>query len=112
MIKHCERCGKQIPRESQVLLCSSCIIGNVSKQKKVEECSFCKTTNCPAWGSEYFKLIDKRIYVDFRADMEANQIDCQFGLLDENGVSDEGTWSNFAIDIKYCPVCGRKLSVE
>lgn len=78
-----------------------------------QSCDFCKETNCVAWGNSYFKTIDKRIYVDIRADMEANQIDCQFGLLDELGMSIEGTWSDFAIDINFCPVCGRKLpSVE
>ena len=102
--RHCMVCKKQLHRNSRSLTCETCVIVNHKKK-----CDFCKETNCAAWGSTYFKSIDKKIYVDFRADMEFNQIDCQFGLLDENGLSDEATWSDFAININYCPICGREL---
>ena len=75
-----------------------------------ENCNFCKETNCVAWGDSYFKTIGKRIFVDFRMDCEANQIDCCFGTLkEENDMSDEGNWTDFAININFCPICGRKL---
>lgn len=106
MTKHCEKGGAYIkPNEQPINLCAECHF----KQPFGAPCDFCKETNCVAWGNDYFKTINKKIYVDFRADMEANQIDCQFGILDDDGTAIEGTWSNFAIDINFCPVCGRRL---
>lgn len=76
--------------------------------KNKKECSFCRETDCPANGKFYFPNVGT-VFVDFRADMEANQIDCEVGILNEDGYATQAQWSNFAIDINYCPVCGRKL---
>lgn len=83
--------------------------GEITLEKEVAKCSFCHETNCPASCSAHFPTIDKTLYVDFRADMEFNQIDCQFGILGEDGKSEWGEWSDCAIDINFCPVCGRRL---
>lgn len=115
--KHCKKCNKQISRDSILDICSECLneaiektIREIKSEDKQKKCSFCSTTSCVAYGQQYFESLKKSIFVDFRADMEYNQIDCAFGTIDdETGLSDEAHFSDFAIDIKYCPVCGRKL---
>ncbi len=72
-------------------------------------CSFCKETNCIASGN--YKLSEtKSAFVAIRLDMEFNQIDAEFGIITEDGENMEAIadWSD-ALDIKYCPMCGRLL---
>lgn len=106
MSNKCMVCGKQLHENDRSITCSSCVL--LQEKKK---CNFCDETKCVAYGDSYFKSIDKKIFVDFRADMEANQIDCAFGILNEDGTPSERVFSDFAIDINYCPVCGRKLPI-
>lgn len=74
-----------------------------------DNCSFCKETNCAIHDKRYFPTIDKEIFVDIRVDMDFNQIDFEFGILNEDPRLTLAEWSNCAINMNYCPICGRKL---
>lgn len=71
----------------------------------MSSCNFCKETNCIA--SSKANILGHDVFVAIRMDMEFNQIDAEFGIIyGENDVRAE--WSD-ALDINFCPVCGREL---
>ena len=72
-----------------------------------QPCDFCKETNCVASG-KYPISDDSYSFVAVRMDMEFNQIDAEFGILDKDGNCIAADWSS-ALDIRYCPICGRLL---
>lgn len=73
------------------------------------DCNFCKETNCAIHDKRHFPTIDKEIFVDVRIDMDFNQIDFEFGILGETPDETLATWSSCAIDMNYCPICGKRL---
>ena len=70
-------------------------------------CDFCKETSCIASGQ--FDLDENTsAFVAVRLDMDFNQIDAEFGTVARDGSDINAEWSS-ALDIKYCPMCGRLL---
>lgn len=74
-------------------------------------CNVCKNTDCII--SESFKTSTGReAFADLRIDLDNNQLDINYGLLEING--DQGkdtTWSQ-SLDINFCPICGRNLKIN
>lgn len=70
---------------------------------KLHNCELCKETDC-ILSYTYTTKDGVKVFSDLRLDLEANQIDMEIGTLDP----DDYSWSG-AIDINFCPVCGRKL---
>lgn len=73
-------------------------------------CGLCddKQTKCII-ASNLATTIGEKAFVDVRFDLENNQIDAQFGLLNEDGsASVNSDWSS-SLNINYCPICGKKL---
>ena len=62
-------------------------------------CKICENGTIPIAKASY-----KGQNAVVRLDLECNQIDCQ--VIDDNGF---GAWSDNALDILFCPVCGKKL---
>lgn len=79
-----------------------------------KECCFCKETNCIASGQFETGGSGESYICDIRLDLEFNQIDAEFGLLvkQPNGTVAVNTNWTSALDINYCPVCGRELPKE
>lgn len=74
------------------------------------KCSLCgdEETKCII-SSDLTLANGEKPFVDIRLDLENNQIDAQFGLLNEdNSASVNSDWSN-SLNINYCPICGKKL---
>lgn len=79
---------------------------------EVEGCKFCCETNCVLTSS--MKNGEDTIYSDIRMDCRPEddlwQIDNEivYQYRDDKDHA-FGEWSNTAIDLNYCPICGRKL---
>ncbi len=71
-------------------------------------CDFCKQTDVVLSGL-HTTTFGRLAFADLRLDLENKQLDMEFGLLDINGSAGKDTaWSD-AININYCPICGKKL---
>lgn len=70
-------------------------------------CRKCETTDCIASGTLVLQN-GLRVFADLRFDPENNQLDMEFGTLDEDGVGYETEWSD-AANINFCPFCGAEL---
>lgn len=71
-------------------------------------CEYCKETNCVL--SEGIKTSTGRVaFADLRFDSENNELDINYGLLNEDGSQGKDTQWSDSFGINYCPVCGRKL---
>lgn len=75
-----------------------------------EYCNFCGDLQTKCFiSSDLTTTANEKIFVDARLDLENNQIDIQFGLLNsDNSASVNSDWT-YCLDIHYCPVCGKKL---
>ena len=49
-------------------------------------------------------------FADLRFDLENNELDMEYGLLEYDGSSGEDTTWSSALKFNHCPMCGRKLS--
>lgn len=79
---------------------------------EVEGCKFCCETNCVLTSS--MKNGKDTIYSDIRMDCRPEddlwQIDNEIVYQTGDDINHTfGEWSNTAIDLNYCPICGRKL---
>lgn len=75
----------------------------------MDNCSFCKETHCVIHSEEYFPTIDKELFATIRADVNSNQLNFEFGILNEVSNITLAECTNCAVSINYCPICGRKL---
>lgn len=70
-------------------------------------CEKCQNTDCILASDE--EVGEKgKIFADLRFDLENNQLDINFGFLGKNNRPLDSYWSD-AVNIKFCPFCGRKL---
>ena len=71
-------------------------------------CKFCEETDCVI-SEGIDTTTGRQAFADLRFDKDNNQLDINFGLLDEEGCQGKDTtWSN-SLNINYCPICGEKL---
>lgn len=80
--------------------------------KIVRGCQFCCETNCVLTSN--MKNGEDTIYSDIRMDCRPEddlwQIDNEIAYQNRDDVEHiVGEWSNTAIDLNYCPICGRRL---
>lgn len=78
------------------------VIADLTDFVNAEGCEYCKHTDIIAGESS----IDGEITADLRLDVE------DYNSLDVIVYRDGGTLFGFSVDIKYCPMCGRRLEVE
>lgn len=72
-------------------------------------CEFCKT-NDNLISEGMLTTIGRTVFADLRFDTENNELDINYGLLENDGCQGkDATWSS-SIKINYCPFCGVKLS--
>lgn len=72
----------------------------------VKACSKCEETDCII-AANY-----NGVGADVRIDVDACQLDVFLGYVDADGMfTDYSGWDG-AVDINYCPFCGRSLRVE
>jgi hypothetical protein len=72
------------------------------------ECEFCKTTdNLISEGMN--TSVGRMVFADLRFDTENNELDINYGLLEEDDTQGEDTTWSKSFKINFCPVCGRKL---
>lgn len=78
-------------------------------------CKYCKETSCIDYASYDCKhisegkidSIEARVRMDIRPEDELYQIDSEVVAIVGDKVY--GKWSDTALNINYCPMCGRKL---
>lgn len=71
-------------------------------------CEKCKETDC-VLSADMQDKDGLKIFADLRFDLEANQLDINFGKLGINNRPETSYWSD-GLDIKFCPFCGEKLA--
>lgn len=78
-------------------------------------CRYCEETSCID-SVEYnvenlsdgkIDFVEARVRLDIRPEDDLYQIDSEVVAIVGDKVY--GEWSNNALDINYCPMCGRKL---
>ena len=71
-------------------------------------CDYCKTTDIII-SEGIITSTGRIVFADLRLERENNELDINYGLLDEqNHQCNDTTWSK-SLKIKYCPFCGREL---
>ncbi len=71
----------------------------------VKTCSKCEETDCIIAANYH------GVGADVRIDVDECQLDVQLGYVDKDGMFTDSEWDG-AVDINYCPFCGRNLKVE
>ena len=58
----------------------------------------------------YLNTTKGEVFTRLRFDLDNNQFDMQYGIMDKDESPDEFDWTH-SIDISFCPFCGKRLPI-